>query len=592
MAFKTVYKTAFKTQHPGFWMGLYVAIVAGSDLANLNNLAHAAELPKSSNSPISLYAQNRPSQPGRDRFPQPGPDLEIPEPVPVIPLPPEPIEAPPSVDGQGDMAIDISQIDVIGNSILGEEIGAITRPLEGRTVSLRELQAAVSEITELYLSQGYLTSRAELRPQNVENGVVQIQVLEGGIEEIVVEGAETLSPDYIRSRVALAADTPLNVNELENQLRLLLADPILANVRPTLKRGRGNQSILTVEIEEANLSEIVFSFDNYSPPLVGSERVGIRGRLLNPAGIGDALFASYYRTTTGGSSVYSVGYRVPLSPTEGTLQIEAQGTRDNITQPPLNVFDISGSSQRYDISYRQPIVRSPAEEFALSLGFTYRSGEAFISDQLLPFNSSRTSVISFGQDYLSRDPQGAWSLRSQFNFGTGLFNATQNSGNTPDGQFFSWLGQAQRLQVLNDNQLLVARFDLQLSPDGLLPSERFVIGGGQSVRGYRQNARSGDNGFRLSVEDRITLVEDRPGAQRLVVAPFVDMGAVWNASGNPSQTPGQQFLIGAGFSALWEPFENFNLRLDYGYPIVQLSDRGNNIQDDGLYFSVDYRFEF
>ncbi|PSN17071.1 ShlB/FhaC/HecB family hemolysin secretion/activation protein [filamentous cyanobacterium CCP5] len=576
---------------------LGMAAFWGSDLIGSTALAQAAENLENSLVPSPrplLQAQNRPSQPGRDRFPQPVPPPEIPEPIPVIPLPSEPSAEPlpAPIDGGTDMTIAIAKIDVIGSSILGPEIQTITSRLEGQRVSLNQLQTAVSEITELYLDRGYLTSRAELRPQNVENGVVEIHVLEGGIESIVVEGTETLNPDYIRSRVALGTRSPLNVNDLENQLRLLLSDPMLANVRPTLKPGSGNQSILTVEVEEAELSQILFSFDNYSPPLVGSERLGISGQFLNPTGLGDALFASYYRTTTGGSRVFNAGYRVPLNPMHGTLQIEAQGTRDTITQPPFDALNISGSSQQYAVSYRQPIARSLETELALSLGFTYRSGETFIFDQPLPSGDNRTSVFTFGQDYLSRDPQGAWSLRSQFSFGTGLFNATQNSGGAPDGQFFSWLGQAQRLQVLDENQLLIARFDLQLSPDGLLPSERFVIGGGQSVRGYRQNARSGDNGFRLSVEDRITLIENRPGAQRLVVAPFVDMGSVWNASGNSSSTPGQPFLIGAGFGALWEPFENFNLRVDYGYPISQLSDRGNNIQDDGLYFSLDYRFEF
>ena len=565
---------------------------AASDLSNST----------SNNEVISpfLYAQNRPNQPGRDRFPQETPSPVTPAPVPVVPIPEIPEEPPvPPSEGQEDITLYVNRIDVTGNSILDEAIQEIIQPLEERTVSLSELQRAERDITTLYVDQGYLTSRAELRPQTVEDGVVQIHVLENRIEEIVVEGTETLNPNYISSRVALGSDTPLNVNDLEDQLRLLLADPILANVRPTLKPSDDNQSILVVEVEEANLSQITFGFDNYSPPLVGSERLGLNGRFLNLTGAGDRLLTSYYRSTTGGADVFDIGFQIPLNPMNGTLKIGLEDADDNITQSPLDELDINGSSERYDISYRQPLIRSPEEEFALTLGLTHQRGQTFISDQPIPFGIgpdedgvSRTSVIGFGQDYTLRDTKGAWSFRSQFSLGTDLFDATQNSGDIPDGQFFSWLGQAQRLQVLDENQLLVAKLDLQLTPDSLLSSERFVIGGGQSVRGYRQNVRSGDNGFRLSVENRITLLKNKPWAEQLIVAPFIDMGAVWNSDDNPSQIPDQQFLIGAGVGVLWEPVKNLNLRLDYGFPFIDLRDRGDNIQDDGLYFSLGYSLEF
>lgn len=81
--------------------------------------------------------------------------------------------------------------------------------------------------------------------------------------------------------------------------------------------------------------------------------------------------------------------------------------------------------------------------------------------------------------------------------------ATENDEPTPDGQFLSWLGQVQRVQVLGNNNFLVIQGDLQLTGNSLLPSQQFVIAGGQSVRGYRQNARSGDNGALFSIKDRL-----------------------------------------------------------------------------------------
>jgi hemolysin activation/secretion protein len=106
--------------------------------------------------------------------------------------------------------------------------------------------------------------------------------------------------------------------------------------------------------------------------------------------------------------------------------------------------------------------------------------------------------------------------------------------------------------------------------------------------------RIGDNGFRLSIEDRMTLYKDKAGRPVFEVRPFVDMGAAWNVSDNPNGQQSQRFLIGAGvgiwasLGRLWEPLRDFWFKVDYGYPFIDLDDKGNNAQDKGLYFSVNY----
>ena len=203
---------------------------------------------------------------------------------------------------------------------------------------------------------------------------------------------------------------------------------------------------------------------------------------------------------------------------------------------------------------------------------------------------SRTSIIQFGQDYTRRDTQGVWAFRSQFNFGVPVLGATDNPSPIPDSHFFSWLAQGQRLQRLNKDNLLIIQADLQLTPDSLLSSEQFVIGGAQSVRGYRQNALSGDNGFRFSVEDRITLVRNQEDRSVFQVAPFLDLGTVFNNPDNPNRLLGDQFIIGLGLGLLWEPITGLNIRLDYAPPIIDLDRGTDNIQDQGFYFSVNWQY--
>ncbi len=532
--------------------------------------------------------------PNRDRFLQPAPQPSAePNQVPptVAPEPPSPVPQP-----LPNTVIQVQKIQVVGSTILSQdEINALVNPLEGRSATLEQLKQIADKITEIYLNRGYITSRAVLPPQTIAAGIVQIQVIEGKLAKIEVEGAKRLHQSYIRSRIRLGAGIPLSTTSLEDQLRLLRVDPLFDNVEASLRAGDNEgESILIVRVSEANPFQSSFSFDNYSPPSVGSERLGVSLRHRNLTGNGDELAGAYYRSL-GDSDVFDFSYRVPLNAMNGTLQLRAAPNRNSIVQAPFDTFDISGKSHLFELSYRQPLRRTPIEEFALSGGLTYQTGRTFLAGEPFPFGIgpdaqgvTTTTAIKLGQDYIRRDPQGAWAVRSQFTIGTSLFDATQNEGSVPDGQFLSWLGQVQRVQRLNDKHLLILQSDLQLSANSLLPSQQFVIGGGQSLRGYRQNARSGDNGFRVSIEDRITLQRDASGNPKLQLAPFLDAGTVWNVANNPNKLTNQRFLAGAGLGVIWEPIRRVNLRVDYAFPLVRISDKGDNLQDNGIYFNIIY----
>ena len=495
-------------------------------------------------------------------------------------------------------AIPIKRIEVIGSTIFDtDKLEPIIKPLEGKEVTEEQLTNAANAITQLYVSNGYVTSQALYTPQSVVDGVAKIQVLEGKVEKIEVVGVNALNPDYVRSRTELGIGTPLNTNNLEDQLRLLRADPNFTSVDASLKAGsKAGLSILMITVVEANQLAGSVSFDNFSPPAVGSERMGVGLNYRNLFGLGDVFTANYYRTTTGGSNQYDFGFSIPVNPMNGTVSLRFAPSNYRITQSPFDAFNIRGNNEVYAATYRQPLMRTPREEFALSLGYEYQRGQTFLfNDLAVPFGigpesdgTSRTSVFKFGQDYTSRDTEGAWSLRSQFSLGTGLFGATFVTD--PSAAFFSWLGQIQRVQVLGTDTILIGSLDTQLSADPLLPSQQFVIGGGQSLRGFRQNARSGDNGIRFSVESRFVVARNEEGRTVLQLAPFVDLGTVWNNSRNLNLLPNQSFLAGGGLGILFEPVKRLNLRLDYALPFVNLSDRGSNLQESSLYFSIGYQF--
>ena len=484
----------------------------------------------------------------------------------------------------------IRSIQIKGNTVFSEDkFNSIVQEVEGKDFTQQEYIQTIQNITDkinaLYQKDGYIAA-AKPSENDPNRGIIQINITESYLKNIRVEGTQRLK-SYVLNRLQLSKTEIINTAKIEDKLRLLKEDSLFTDVIATIKPLNNHEKELVVTVKEAPTVAANVSVDNFSPATVGSERVNVGLNYRNLTGLGDEFSANSTISNTGGNKLFAVGYQVPLNAMNGSLQLSATFNSTKVTQSPFDVLNIQGEKQIYEIFYRQPLIRSSTEELALSLGLSIDNGQTFIFDKPTGFGFgpdkdgvSRTSVVAFRQDYRKSDISGNWFLGSEFKIGTGLFNPTTNDSPVPDGYFLNWSGSLQREQRLSDSNSLLVRANAQITSDSLLPSQQFIIGGGQSVRGYRQNARSGDNGLSLSIEDRISLNSN------FQIAPFLDLGTVWNVANNPNQLSSQPFLISSGLGIIWKPFKFIQLRLDYAFPFINLQDKGNNIQDDGLYFNI------
>ena len=191
-------------------------------------------------------------------------------------------------------------------------------------------------------------------------------------------------------------------------------------------------------------------------------------------------------------------------------------------------------------------------------------------------------MLRFSQDWINRSSNRVLAARSQFNFGLDIFDATINEIG-PSADFFSWQGQFQWVQRLSSRNLMIARLNTQLTPDSLLPLEKIGIGGIDTVRGYIQNQQATDNGIIGSLEFRIPLTSN---PNTLQLTPFFEVGTGWN---NFEPNPDPATLASLGMGLRWQIYKGLNARIDYGIPLISTEDRGNSLQESGLYFSIRYQ---
>lgn len=396
----------------------------------------------------------------------------------------------------------------------------------------------------------------------------------------------------------------IDYDTLQNNLIYLRNDPNIENVEAYLKPyENGKKGLLELEIliSEKKSQELQVTFENTTPESVGDQKYAITYSNNNLSRFGDRLSLGYSSTTTGGINALNLSYQIPLDEREKTFTLNFAPSWTRITNEPFDQFDITSRTQFFSAEYRHPLIRRLDEELAFSFSFDFQNGQSFIFNDIpTAFGNgvndqgiTRTSTFVFRQNYIRRSTKGAWILDSKFSFGSGLFGATTNRWNEPGGLFNKWEGYFQRLQKLSEKNSLLLQGKVQLTPKTLASSQQFFIGGMNTVRGYRANARTADNGLRFSLEDYITLRSNDTGDPTVLLIPFVDLGYVWN---NPATSNGlnqPQFLSSVGMGLqLNEPFgvEDLTAEIYWAHPFSDLKDRGNSLQDDGFYFSLGYNF--
>lgn len=569
------------------WVGISGSCLATSACLALSAVAQSTPPPGVTIPPTAPDAVEQTiPKPSESPRPLPG---ETPSPPPEPELQTPPTQDSPEVTSPSGERIFIKKIEVQGNTVLQDEIAALTQPYENREVTFEDLLQLRSQITQLYINNGYITSGAFLPSnQDLSSGIVQIQVVEGELEQIEIGGLRRLREGYVRSRLERATSTPLNQKRLEEALQLLQLDPLIEQVNAELAAGSTpGRNILRVRLKEAPAFHAAIAVENNQSPSIGSIQGSVEVSHDNVLGFGDRLSAQYGRTE--GLNLYDINYTIPVNAGNGTLSFRYNNGDSRIIEQDFRDVGIRSDTQTYSLGFRQPITRTPTSEFAFLLSLDLRRSQTYILDNI-PFSftegpengKSKVTVIRFSQDWVNRGTRRVLAARSQFSLGIDAFDATVNNTGT-DGRFFSWLGQFQWVQQLSPRNLLVARIDAQLTPDSLLSLERFSMGGVDTVRGYRQNQLVSDNGILGSVEVRVPLTFD---PRVLQLAPFFEIGTAWN---NRDINPDPATIASLGLGLRWLITPDLSLRLDYGIPLISVGERGNSLQENGLYFSVRYQ---
>lgn len=509
----------------------------------------------------------------------------LPESEPLFPQQNSPNSDPEAPNLEVPRTIFVKEFEIKGSTVFTpSQLTEILAPFRDRALSYVELLEAQQAVTNLYLEQGYITSGAYIPAQSFDEGLVTIQVVEGAIEAIEIEGLDRLNASYVRSRIQLGAKPPLNQEKLLEALQLLQLDPLIDRLSAELTAGsRPGLSRLTVEVTEASAFSAALVLDNQRSPVVGTDRRLIEITHQNLFGFGDRASITYFNTD-GSNSIDNLSYTIPLNPRNGTFTFRTRFTRNEIIEEPFDELDIDSDYRQYVVNYRQPIVRTPREELTLGLSADRQESDTSLLDLLE--GETRVFALRFFQEYINRTSQDVFAARSEFTFGLEGSEIDLN-GEESDEDFYAWRGQVQYVRRLTPDTTVLLRSELQLADRPLLSLEQFSLGGALTVRGYRQDLLVADNGFLASAEVRTPILRIPEWNTTVQLTPFFDFGTAWNRGDDPVLPRETLSSVGLGLELLVG--ENFVATLDWGIPLVEVDIDKDTLQENGIYFSVQYQ---
>lgn len=500
------------------------------------------------------------------------------------------MELAPSEAQPSRLRMRVTAFRFVGNTVFsGPELAEIVAPYLGHEIDSEDLEAIRMALTRHYVDRGFINSGAIVPDQNIVDGTITLQLVEGRLSHVEVAGNARLSQSYIEDRILLGAGPPLNVYAIRDRLFVLQQDPRIRRIDAALTAGlRPGEAMLRIEVEEEPRRRLNLNVNNQRPPSVGATNAELEFADTNLFGIGDALGIRYGLTR--GLDNVDVNYAVPLTARDTSVTLRYARSDADVIEAPFDALDVESKSSSVGVGILHPYRKTPDAERAVGVLLERRRSQTLLLGAPFAFDPgadpegrSRVTALRLQQSWLTHRPARVVAARSTFSFGLDAFDASLN-GVEPDARFAAWLGQFQWVErLLEHGEEFVVRADVQLANDALLSLEQFPVGGAFSVRGYRENQLVRDNGTVASCEYRWPLLRERSGPHRLQFAVFADLGRAWN-SDRPTPSPETLSSVGVGLRGAYA--QGLEYQLYIGKALRDVESPGGDLQDRGVHFQL------
>jgi hemolysin activation/secretion protein len=413
-------------------------------------------------------------------------------------------------DSIGDF--EITRFEVTGASLLEPSVvQSQVSGFAGKNRDFTDIERAMAALEGAYRERGFGLVKVVLPEQELNQGVVHLEVVETRIGQVRIAGNGFHGEANIRrSLPTIAEGTIPNTEALSANLRMANENPSKkANLQ--LRSGdRPGFIDAIVEVADARNWSAGAVVDNSGSESSGRTHVTAQFQNFNVGGL-DHVFTAQYTTSAespGKMSVYGAGYHIPLYSLRESLDFYGSYSSVNAGAVSAGLLDltVSGAGTVFGAHFNRDLLRVGGYDSQLTLGFDHKS---FLND--VEFQG-----IQLGGDItvnpLSLSYVGRWALPAgNLNFYlTGVRNIPGGSQAHDSDFAAARLGAASGYSLLRygigftrplpHDWLMRLTLNGQATRDALVSGEQFGVGGATTVRGLQEREISNDQGFTANAE--------------------------------------------------------------------------------------------
>jgi hemolysin activation/secretion protein len=369
--------------------------------------------------------------------------------------------------------------------------------------SINQLQEVATKVAAYYDAHGYILAQAFIPAQKVSDGVVAVQVLEGRLAAVNVEGNKKYPARTLQRPFKSLIGAPVDKDTIESALLTLTNYPGLTAFGVLGAGSEVGATNLTLRVQSEERFKVETVLDNYGTQFAGQYRVQATITINDPLHFADRLrLTGLYATgASGGASHGAYGgadYEIPLFSPSDSLHLVHLTNEYNVGAAAAAVAGSrsDGNTRVDEAGYRHDFARTRLGSASVGVAFNVKSATFDSPPSVIYDDKLTTARIDAQWERVDTRFHGVDTLLFSYTHGfnnilgaLGAYDPAEAANSHTSrlgasGEFNKVNLEIQRLQRITRYTSLVLRINGQYTPDPLVSLEQFSMGGPDSVRAY------------------------------------------------------------------------------------------------------------
>ena len=397
----------------------------------------------------------------------------------------------------GGRCIKIDTIKFENISLISENtLERLKKPYLHKCNTIADLKNLVKKVNNIYIKNAYITSRAYIKPQDLNSGVFVISAIEGKIEDIKDENVNTklifFSPQ----------NKPLNLRYLETgieQLNRLESFKTTMSVNPSKQVG---YSVITMHREQiSHPYHFDIGVNNYGSVKSGKYQWSASLSYEDPLNLNDKITIGYNSTSKqdkeNKSRGLNISYAIPIA--KDYIKFTYSQFRYKQIVNGLNKdYLSSGKSKSYKIEIEHKLFHNTTQRGTVNYSLERKRNDNYLEGVYLDTSSSKLTIfkLSYTHKITHKKFQGYATLT--YHQGLPWFGAKAPTNTSPKFKKLTLDISATKNFYPKSFVPITYNFSFhgQYARKNILGSEQIGVGGIYSVRGFKNSGQlSGNIGF-------------------------------------------------------------------------------------------------